>query len=142
MLIATNSVESSQKREESLLTNIEELESELSIAKDITDKRDEEINELQSRLDEMEDERESLITHDRNANKELANHNKELAMKVEKLEYRVEEVTLDRDRLQLEKRKMQMDSLIHMKDEDNDGVSSSGRPRRWYKPWTFLRRRR
>jgi len=35
MLIATNSVESSQKREESLLTNIEELESELSIAKDI-----------------------------------------------------------------------------------------------------------
>jgi len=145
MLIATNSVEASQQREESLLTNIEELESELSIAKDITDKRDEEINTLQSRLDEMKDKRENLITHDRNANKELAKHNKELAMKVERLEYRVEEVSLDRDRLQLEKRKMQMDSLIHMKDED-DGVSSSGidqakqRPRRWYKPWTFLRR--
>jgi len=147
MLIATNSVEASQQREESLLTNIEELESELSIAKDITDTKDEEMNTLQSRLDEMKDERESLITHDRNANKELAKHNKELAMKVERLEYRVEEVSLDRDRLQLEKRKMQMDSLIHMKDED-DGVSSSGRDqakqksRRWYKPWTFLRRRR
>jgi len=141
MLIATNSVEASQQREESLLTNIEELECELSIAKEYTDKRDTEINTLQSRLDEMEDERESLITHDRHANKELAKHNKELAMKVEKLEYRVEEVSFDRDRLQLEKRKMQMDSLIHMKDED-DGVSSSGRPRRWYKPWTFLLRRR
>ena len=148
MLIAQNSVEASQQREESLLSNVEELEDLLSTAKEYTDSKEEEMRKLQARLDEMEDERERLLMKDTDTKDELAKHNRELALQVKTLRYRVEEISLERDHLQLDKRKLQMDMMVDMKDDvvSRGEKVSERQPRRWFRavvrPWTLFKRRR
>jgi len=151
MLIAQNSVQASQQREESLLSNVEELEDLLSTAKEYTDSKEEEMSKLQARLDEMEDERERLLMKDTDTKDELAKHNRELVLEVKTLRYRVEEVSLERDHLQLDKRKLQMDILVDMKDDDavskgREEVNDQRPRRRWVRavvrPWTLFRRRK
>jgi len=151
MLIARNSVKASQQREESLLSNVEELEDLLSTAKEYTDSKEEEMSKLQARLDQIEDERERLLMKDNDTKDELAKHNRELAIEVKTLRYRVEEVSLERDHLQLEKRKLQMDILVDMKDDDavskgREEVNDQRPRRRWVRavvrPWTLFRRRK
>ena len=159
MLIATNSVSQSQRREESLLTNIEELESELAIANMEKDDKHKVMMDLQARIDKMEEDRETLLKKDRDAaasssdkEEELVRHNKELTMKIERLEYRVQEVTKEKEQIWLEKRKIQMEMIVDMKDMD-DGVLSRdvdkkpkqlSRRRRFaravFRPWTLLKR--
>ncbi len=78
ILIAASSVEASMRREENLLTNIEELESELLIAKKERDSRQDELSALQVRLHKME----VLQSH----SEMLERRNEELAMKLELLE--------------------------------------------------------
>ena len=150
MLIAQNSVEASQQREESLLSNVEELEDLLSTAKEYTDSKEEEMRKLQARLDEMEDERERLLMKDTDTKDELAKYNRELALQVKTLRYRVEEISLERDHLQLDKRKLQMDMLVDMKDDvvskGREKVNDQRPRRRWvravFRPWTLFKRRR
>jgi len=151
MLIARNSVKASQQREESLLSNVEELEDLLSTAKEYTDSKEEEMSKLQARLDQIEDERERLLMKDTDTKDELAKHNRELVLEVKQLQYRVEEVSLERDHLQLDKRKLQMDILVDMKDDDavskgREEVNDQRPRRRWVRavvrPWTLFRRRK
>ena len=150
MLIAQNSVEASQQREESLLSNVEELEDLLSTAKEYTDSKDEEMHKLQARLDKMEDVHERLLMKDSDASDELAKHNRELALQVKQLQYTVEEISLERDHLQLDKRKLQMDMMVDMKDEvvsrGGEKVNDQRPRRRWIRavvrPWTLFRRRK
>ena len=156
MLIATNSVEASQRREGALLANIEELEEDLATVKREKDETEKEMDELQARLDKMEQDRERLEMekneHDSTSSSDrLVKDNEELSTQIKHLEYRVQEVTLEKDNLQLEKRKIEMGLA-------GDNMSDSGvrkelagkmeepkeqqprRRRKWYKPWTLFRR--
>jgi hypothetical protein len=89
ILIATSSVEASQHREENLLKNIEELESELIIANKDRDSRLDELRDFQARLHKMEDHR--------SRSEMLERRNDELTMKIELLERKMIEVTQQKD---------------------------------------------
>mmetsp|Transcript_30235 Transcript_30235/g.64061 ORF Transcript_30235/g.64061 Transcript_30235/m.64061 type:complete len:1027 (+) Transcript_30235:142-3222(+) len=156
MLIATNSVKASQLREENLLTNIEELESELAIVKKEKDGREKELNDLQDDLNKMEEDRDGSLD-------ERDDDSASLMIQIEQLQCKVQEVTQEKDRIWLEKTKIEMEKMI-----DNSGAKGSvsdkattpaeegvlsevvekpkqGRRRRWIRgilrPWTLLRRR-
>ncbi|KAL7428466.1 hypothetical protein ACHAXH_001578 [Discostella pseudostelligera] len=89
ILIATSSVEASQHREENLLKNIEELESELIIANKDRDSRLDKLRDFQARLHKMEDHR--------SRSEMLERRNDELTMKIELLERKMIEVTQQKD---------------------------------------------
>ncbi len=89
ILIATSSVEASMRREENLLTNIEELESELFIVKKERDGRQDELSDLQARLRKME-----VL---QSQSEMLERRNEELTAKLELLERKVIEETQQRD---------------------------------------------
>jgi len=117
MLIATNAVEASQRREENLLTNIEELESELAIVKKEKDEGEERWNELQVRLDaRMEEDAAAAaaatIPNEKDGSssdkrENLAQHNNELTMIIESLQDRVQAVSQEKERIMSDKRMME-----------------------------------
>lgn len=140
MLIATSSVEASQRREENLLTNIEELESELIIAKKDRDSRLDELRDFQARLHKMEDHR--------SRSEMLERRNDELTMKIELLEQKMIEVTQQKDQSLAENRGILLERSEETGKNELD-TSLSPQPQRqrfkWiraiFRPFALFRRK-
>ena len=126
ILIATSSVEASQRRETDLLTNIEELESELEDAVDEKHEMERELADLKDRFVIMEKEtkvreeqrQESLVAAANTATSAavadtatLSELNKQLTMENEQLRYKIEVVTKERERMWVEKNTYMIASL-------------------------------
>ncbi|EED89052.1 predicted protein [Thalassiosira pseudonana CCMP1335] len=167
MLIATNSVEASQRRENDLLTNIEELESELTRVMKEKDDREQWLNDLQDRLDIIERERDNGLGNAESAMRDvndslsvqesLIQENKQLAMEVERLLSEIRAVTKEKDRIWMEKTKVDMlmkqdGNVATSKDlpdvanvavVGSDNKEQPKRMSRWRKllrPWSLFRR--
>ena len=105
MVIATSSVEASRRREGALLTNIEELEGELNMARREVGEREGVLVRMRSHLVELEGK-----IQDRNARERtLVELNEELTTKVKVLEWRVQEATRELDSKEDETRSQVME---------------------------------
>ncbi len=146
MLIATSSVEASQRREENLLTNIEELENELLIARSEMDSRQNELSDLQTRLHKMEDLR-------LQSDNMLEKRNDELTAKIELLERKVIAVTQQKDQALAENISIVLEKSEMFGKADLDASSSpslSNNPQhqrfKWvrviFRPLALFRRKR
>lgn len=123
MLIATNSVEASQRREATLLTNVEELERELSAVTKEKDESEKELDDLQARLDKMKKDaatsaastpspREDVLSpsnkHDDSSasspsRESLTQHNEKLMRELAGLRSKMRTVSQEKERVSSEK---------------------------------------
>lgn len=147
MMIATNSVNASRRREEELLTSVEELESELSEVSLERDRKSQSIAELQSRIDGLED----ALKDARSATTEtFEGKNEDLQSQVDALQHDLSKITREKEKLWLEKTKVEIDlkeiKLDHKaRDIEQKEQNADQRKRRWatyiLRPWLLFRRR-
>ena len=170
MLIATSSVDASQKREESLLMNIEELEGELATAKKARDDTQESLEGLQAQLDNMQEDAASaaaVAVAESNKSKQspdnlfLPQQNKELTLKVQKLECRIEDECKEKEEILADKTRLENEvgnmifvprrvrkliaattAIASTAEEGEVEASSKGvkRRRKVLRPWTWFRK--
>jgi len=112
MLIATNSVEASQRREGDLLTNIEELELELVTVTKKKNEREKWLNDLQARLDAMEEAAASTTipgpgepssSASPSARENFEQRNEELTVEVASLRSKIQKMSKEKEHISSEK---------------------------------------
>ena len=144
MLIATNSVEASQRRETDLLNNVEELESELNEVQEGKNVMKKEIESLRMRLDSVDNE---VISSDQTKG-DVENKNKQLTMDIEKLRHELDIISKEKDQVMRDNEKLERLVIDRVLGEDrsHNGVSSEkpkskqSKLRYLLRPWTLLRR--
>ena len=144
MLIATNSVNASRRREEELLTSLEELESELSEVSNESDRKSQSIAELQGRTDALGD----ALKDARSAkNETFEGENEELKSRVEALQQDLSDVKREKEKIWLEKTKVEIDLKEMKLNQKAWSIEQKAdqRKRRWrtyiLRSWRLFRRR-
>ncbi|KAL7484603.1 hypothetical protein ACHAW6_010233 [Cyclotella cf. meneghiniana] len=144
MLIATKSVEASQRRETDLLNNIEELESELKLLQKEKNDHDMKLKTLQERLNAVEMDND--LTQEK---QELDQQNKQLAMEIDMLRREVDVVTGEKNAILMEKVKLERVLIDRVLGEDRKPeeilAKQESKQKNWrsylWRPWTLLKRR-
>ena len=143
MLIATNSVNASRRREEELLTSLEELESALSEVSHESDSKSQSIAELQSRVDALENAMEEA----RIAKIEtFKGENEDLQSQVNLLQRDLSQITREKEKIWLEKTKVEIDLKEMKLNQTARSIEQKAdqRKRRWtryiLRPWLLVRR--
>ena len=144
MLIATNSVEASQRRETDLLNNIEELESELNLLQEEKNHRDEKLRNLQKQLDEGAID---MISNSAIENEALHKQNKQLVAEIDELRRQVDTLAEEKQMILKEKEKIERAMINSIIGEDSkpDKLLSKAKPKqsRWrylLRPWALFKR--
>jgi myosin heavy subunit len=155
ILIATRSVDAARQREETLLTNIEELENELT---DMIAKRNDDAEELKQKKKEEEEKRvvvmnmkerlielEELLLQGSAREKTLMEHNEELSKELihhVRMANRVKAKLNTRQGVEEDKNEDGDDEIISYTNKNRDmKVPQSQqlrRRRRWLRPWSLL----
>jgi chromosome segregation ATPase len=141
MLIATNSVEASQRREADLLNNIEELEGELADLQKEKKEKDQEVRTLQGQLNAM-------TSNSQQVEGDTVKQNKQLAMEINELRLSLDTVTKEKEQILDAKLKVERILVDRVLGEDHSPdemiVKTKPKQSRWrylLYPWTLLRRR-
>lgn len=149
MLIATNSVEASQKREVDMLNTIEELESELSIVTKEKEDGEKMLQNLQDQVDELEKKAAqtvppptptSSVEEDVTLVDSKEESKEDLSKIVEQLQSQVQALASEMRTKNVDKESKKDQSAV----ADNDTQVTSSRSKRWLRrvlrPWTMFRR--
>jgi hypothetical protein len=149
MLIATNSVEASQKREVDMLNTIEELESELSIVTKEKEDGEKMLQNLQDQVDELEKKAAqtvppptptSSVEEDVTLVDSKEESKEDLSKIVEQLQSQVQALASEMRTKNVDKESKKDQSAV----AENDTQVTSSRSKRWLRrvlrPWTMFRR--
>ena len=150
MLIATNSVEASQKREVDLLNTIEELESELSTITKQKEDGEKLLQNLQDQLDELEKKASQTLPPPMPISSEVQGSpledseeasKEDLSKIVEQLQSQVQALASEMKAKSVDEERKENESLV----TGNETQETSSRLKRWrrriLRPWTMFRKR-
>lgn len=140
MLIATNSVDASQRREEDLLNHVEELENEL-------DEVQKEKSDIEQKLKELQGQLNVVSRSSQQVKGETDSENMRLSIEIEGLRRDLDAALKEKERILAEKVRLEqviVDSVIG-EDHKSDEIPGQIQPKRsrlqyLLRPWTILKR--